>query len=834
MSVLPPSDDDLARGEQTVLRVHGVGGWKPDGALQSTDVVQVAGDSLSGFYRRPGVVRAGDPIAVTVRVSTAAPGAEPAKPVLEAYNWGLFSSQKAAQAFWLLLFPMAAVNLAGWMFGAPRKTEGKATTKRLSLPNPWGGRLVRLLGLTLTVELMLGALAVTGGVVGEQCAVPDVCQNAPEVPLDWLPAPLTWVPKHVRLPDDPFAHRMALTFLAATLVLVGFWNLCWVTRRRYEKWPRQLPGNPANEAPAENPAADALAEPAFWRGDERVLRLALLHTAVVCAVFGYLAMRLAAPNGVDWLVSLGAAVIVLVAVVGVWLDRLVGLEVHGLGSAWVGRLGPQGLALAGAVFFAFALRSLWMSSIPAPQQDGGTRLLPGWTDAMTFLLITQGVLLLILLFLVIWLLVYRRSPKPNVAKSGPFFRGCAPLGAACLGVGVAAVLTAGVVTGAEVLMVTNPATNASRNGQPQSPLPEFLTAFSTGAVLFVVVLLVAVLAFLLGALAWQARARWNQSVAEFPPMGAAGPGNWATFFRRLAIVKSLSIGRAVEPAIYGLLLGSFAGVVVGVVGGVVARSNWPANSGLHELLSNRATAAYATTALGLLIAGIFLSLFNELRDVDRRRVIGSMWDVATFWPRAAHPFSPPCYAERAVPELTARLQWLTEDKTHSVVLVGYSQGSAITFAALMQLGSERQRIAYLTCASVVRRLYGRAFPAYFGPDEVSDLAKRLTPPEKPPRWRNVFRSTDYLGSWMLRESSPPAPTTPVVTPEPVITDVWAIDPASFGPGPGDNALPATHAHSDFFPDPAVGAQVGRLLAQLSQVPDAQEGEGLAPESPIEE
>ena len=44
-------------------------------------------------------------------------------------------------------------------------------------------------------------------------------------------------------------------------------------------------------------------------------------------------------------------------------------------------------------------------------------------------------------------------------------------------------------------------------------------------------------------------------------------------------------------------------------------------------------------------------LYSAWNDTTRRRLICIAWDIGTFWPRSYHPLAPPCYTERAIPEL---------------------------------------------------------------------------------------------------------------------------------------------------------------------------------------
>ncbi|GAA3531868.1 hypothetical protein AFL01nite_20410 [Aeromicrobium flavum] len=179
-------------------------------------------------------------------------------------------------------------------------------------------------------------------------------------------------------------------------------------------------------------------------------------------------------------------------------------------------------------------------------------------------------------------------------------------------------------------------------------------------------------------------------------------------------------------------------------------------------------AALAVSA-GLMLAGSLVR-----RSPSARRNVGMLWDITTFWPRSGHPFGPPCYAERVVPEITARVRWaLGRQDDRIVVLSGHSQGSLICVSVVARLNGLAKRVRLLTYGSQVRALYGRVFPAAAGPDalgyEPTDGASRMRaarpdlpqapPAGKPPtdgeglryclaepgHWINFFRRSDPLG-----------------------------------------------------------------------------------------
>jgi hypothetical protein len=245
----------------------------------------------------------------------------------------------------------------------------------------------------------------------------------------------------------------------------------------------------------------------------------------------------------------------------------------------------------------------------------------------------------------------------------------------------------------------------------------------------------------------------------------------------------------------------------------------------HQIVS---VISLVTVALAAWLVGLLRAAYT---NPSERKTIGALWDVATFWPRAVHPFAPPCYGERAVPELVDRVLLLlgkmradgdmpgqqalaTEYRLTveygPVLLTGYSQGSIIAPAVAAQLPQEVLQgpgFALLTLACPARRLYGRAFPGYFGKQHLAEL-RGLLAHGGPERWRNAVRRSDYIGSWIF---SPPPPVRDREYMKGHL-DQLCWDPVILAPD-AEPTPPPIHRHSGWWQDPRTD-EIGSYLVEL--------------------
>lgn len=224
--------------------------------------------------------------------------------------------------------------------------------------------------------------------------------------------------------------------------------------------------------------------------------------------------------------------------------------------------------------------------------------------------------------------------------------------------------------------------------------------------------------------------------------------------------------------------------------------------GWLRVVTNIGLWASVALAIALLAIGAKMRTSASIR-----RAIGVFWDLATFWPRAAHPFGPPCYGERVVPELCSRVIWGAKDG--KVILSGHSQGAIISVAVLFQLAGEDffGRLFFISYGSQLRSWFGRIFPDMLGPAVLGHAATTRTTfssaaPDAPPgteagyvapsgtfadllrvdidnkdgqRWFSLFRRTDPLGFRVYQDGdlyNPVDQYTPEL-PEPYDVDLAA-------------------------------------------------------------
>jgi hypothetical protein len=715
--------------------VHGVTGSPAESTLDRPLVRRVAGDEEAGFFRPR-------------REYGAFTG--PGGAALEAYRWGNLTAGAAARALWLLLLPFMLANVAIWLRPA-RDNWSKNVIRALT----------RIFALSVTATLVLALVGISLDLVAWQCAGVPECTRGRGY-LDPLAVGFLATP----------SRRLAALALIPILVISLLWYLGRRTWIRYETFPLEVDGD-----------GDGMEHPCFWNGAPLVGRLRSIHVATAfgtldAVLLGVLVPRMADPAGRS-LAVINALLLVL-CLFAVCPTAMM----HRDRPAWWAAGFAAGLRAA-----ALILTALVLGYAVAPRDEWVVSgQLPGYGVTLTYLFAAQIGLLALL-----GLLILAVRPK------GSFMFGLAGPIVASLGLGVAVAFSAGMSFRVADFLnrdaTVSSAVYSQTEVEPLQP-PNSYEWASLGFTVLVVTVLVATLVVRLavrGRLRRRARAVTD---ADFPGGRATDPA------RAERIDTAVAEARITDTA--GTLLGlAYAplGVAAVTVTALALAGERPvqlAPTGSAAASALSAAVNLGTYLIGLSAFGLVLIGLLAYRYQRFRKIVGVLWDLGTFWPRSAHPLAPPCYAERVVPELVTRVEWLAG--RGGVILSGHSQGSVLAAATVLQLAPEaRAATGLLTYGSPLRRLYARLFPSYVEDDLLTRIGDLLTTPGRPTRWVNLWRDTDPIGGEVASSAR----------------DERLVDPEVFGRLPGDTVPAAVHGHSGYQLHPAFGDAVQGLVAELS-------------------
>jgi hypothetical protein len=721
----------------TELRVHGVSGTPAEAMLDRPLLHRVAGDADAGFSRPHPAYRVAD---------------GPGGTTLEGYRWGGLTAGAAARALWLLLLPFMLANVAMWL--RPRSGTGAANAVRA---------LCRVFALSVTATFVLSFVGVSVDLVGWQCAANARCVRGRWY-LDWLSDGFF----------APTGRRLAVTALVPIAAIFLLWYLGGRTWSRYEAYPVTPDGD-----------GDGLGHPCFWSGKALVGRLRSIHvavgfTTVDAVLLAVLVRHERRPAAL--VLAAATALILLACVLVVCLQGMVDRDAPG---RWAEPF-AGGLRTAAVLLTVLTLGYAALPRAGWPATGG----LPGFGMSTTGLFAAQLALLLVLGSVVLF-----------VRRPGAYLGGTAVPVLCSVSLGVAVAFSAGlsyrVADFLDRSAVPSPADFLrGRASRLEPPASYAWAALGFVATVFVVAVVVAY-----GRLVVLRRLRTaavRTTDEHFPGQRPDDPERARTIDTAIADARLIDHSGQLVGWVYvplALMAVVFTGLALAGARPVrlVAPGTRPAV--LLSFAVNLGTYLIGLAALGLLLLGLLAYRYQRVR-----RVVGVLWDLGTFWPRAAHPLAPPCYSERVVPELVTRTSWLAgEQGGGGVILSGHSQGSVLVVATVLQLpAAARRRTAVVTYGSPLRRLYCRLFPAYLNDQVLARVGGHLAEPGKRSRWVNLWRETDPIGG-------------PVGPPS---RDIRLTDPSGFGIAPGDTVYPAVEGHSGYQAAPAFANVILELAATL--------------------
>ncbi|MCE7079343.1 hypothetical protein LZF96_03880 [Streptomyces sp. ST2-7A] len=741
------------------LLVHGVGGATPQEMLGDPGAVRVTGDRTAAIHRAAEdlVDRPWDD----------------ERPVREAYTWSNLTSGNGARALWLLLLPFMIVNMAHWMRPA---APGHGRSHR------WYDVLIRLTALSLTVLLVAGACVVTMDLLAWQCFAAPLCAERS-----------TWF-RFLAESGGWWSHpgrRLALTSVLPVLLVGLLW---WLSRRT---WSAYESAYPPVRLRADGGGDAQLGLPGFWYGRGVVGRLRAAHTAaglltIVTVLLSGSLVRDLSPGGTRPLLVAG----LVMAAAGAVLAAVVIRIVLRAGRTEIDRdvrpLPRYVTALPVACLVLLVLCLAHSMPVRTGFESSGAH-----PASWGFPILTAVQLVLSVGLAAVAVRLHHAAPRTDRGVLG----GLGGPAAALLGCALGGVLTGGVA--ARFAGWLDP--HSTLGGPGVLAGPPVLHSWQA-ATLPTLLCVVAVLALVVTVRTRLEGRRLTDGILGHYPDEHSRPHEVRTTHLASAVARARITDRA--PGMFGtvvvssLLLGAGAALGAGLTGATpaLAVEEWPGPVAGFAALSQ----AVGSWTMGIGVVVLVAMGRRAYRDPAARRTVGILWDVGTFWPRAAHPFAPPCYAERAVPDLSWRMGTWVDLTGGRIVISGHSQGSVLAAAAVWQLDAPtRSRVALLTHGSPLHRLYGRWFPRYFGPTALRSLRDDLR------CWRNLWRETDPIGGPVR-----------VTGDDPPVDRGALLDPRHYGRNLLSPLPAPLLGHGDYADDPAYRRERARLHALLLGGPGA--------------